>query len=87
MLHYPRSDAAEAYRGLIARIGFSGSAVGRLVIASTQPSVAKSVVAANVALAYAEAGRNVILVDADYRSPHAPSLFGVGNERGLSPRC
>ena len=84
MLHYPRSDAAEAYRGLIARIGFSGSEARSLVVTSTQPSTPKSVVAANIALAYAEAGRNVILVDADYRSPHMQSLFEVRNDRGLT---
>jgi non-specific protein-tyrosine kinase len=84
MLRHPRSDAAEMYRSLLARIGFSSGTARTLMVTSTDPSDAKSVVAANLALAYAESGRNVILVDADYRSPRINSFFGVPNDRGLT---
>ena len=84
MLHYPRSDEANAYRGLIARIGFTGGTVRTLMVASAGPTASKSLVAANLALAYAEAGRNVILVDADYRAPKIHTFFGLRNDRGLT---
>ena len=84
MLHYPRSDEAAAYRGLIARIGFTGGTTRTLMVASARPTDAKSLVAANLAVAYAEAGRNVILVDADYRSPRIHKFFGLDNDRGLT---
>jgi non-specific protein-tyrosine kinase len=84
MLRYPRGEAAEAYRGLLARIGFAGGSARTLMVAGTGSSDGKSAVAANLALAYAEAGRNVILVDADYRSPHLHTFFGVSNDRGVT---
>ncbi len=84
MLHYPRSEEAEAYRGLIARIGFAAGSARTLMVASATPSDATSLVAANLAVAYAEAGRNVILVDADYRAPRIHKFFGVENDRGLT---
>ena len=84
MLHYPRSEEAEAYRGLIARIGFAAGSARTLMVASATPSDVTSLVAANLAVAYAEAGRNVILVDADYRAPRIHKFFGVENDRGLT---
>ena len=84
MLRYPRSEAAEAYRGLLARIAFAGGSARTLMVAGAGSSDGKSAVAANLALAYAEAGRNVILVDADYRSPRLHSFFGVPNDRGVT---
>ena len=84
MLHYPTSDEAKAYRGLTARIGFSGGTARTLMVTSARPTDTKSLVAANIAVAYADAGRNVILVDADYRSPRIHSFFGQPNERGLT---
>ena len=84
MLRYPRGEAAELYRGLLARIGFASGHARTLMVASAGSSDGKSAVAANLALAYAEAGRNVVLVDADYRSPHLHSFFGVSNDRGVT---
>ena len=84
MLRYPRGEAAELYRGLLARIGFASGSARTLMVAGAGSSDGKSAVAANLALAYAEAGRNVILVDADYRSPHLHSFFGVRNDRGVT---
>jgi non-specific protein-tyrosine kinase len=84
MLRYPRGDAAAAYRGLLGRIGFASGTSRTLLVTSASDSDAKSAVAANLALSYAEAGRNVILVDADYRSPRLHSFFGVRNDRGLT---
>ncbi len=84
MLRYPRGGTAEAYRGLLTRVGFASGPARTLMVASADSSDGKSAVAANLALAYAEAGRNVILVDADYRSPRLHSFFGVRNDRGFT---
>ena len=84
MLRAPTSDAAEAYRGMLARIGFAGASARSLLVASASPSDDRSIVAANLALAYAEAGRNVVLVDADYRTPRLHAFFGVANDRGVT---
>ncbi len=84
MLRYPGSAAAEAYRGVLARVGFASGSARTLMVASASDAEAKSAVAANLALAYAEAGRNVILVDADYRAPRQHAFFGLSNDRGLT---
>ncbi len=84
MLTHPGSEAAESYRGLLAKIGFASGPARAILVASADPSDGKSTVAANLAAAYAEAGRNVILVDADYRSPRLHSFFGVRNDRGVT---
>jgi len=84
VLRYPESDAAKAYRGLLTRIGFAASSARSLMVASQDGSDSATVVAANIALAYAEAGRTALLVDADFRSPRVHKLFGVANDRGLT---
>ena len=84
MLRYPGSEVADAYRGLLTKIGFAAGSARSLMVASPDASGIGSIVAANIALAYAEAGRTVILVDADFRSPRLHSLFGVANDRGLT---
>jgi len=84
LLRHPGSGGAEAYRGLRTRIALEGGPVRTLLVASADDSDARSVVAANLALAFAESGRNVILVDGAYRSPRLHSFFGIRNDRGLS---
>ena len=43
----------------------------------------KSTVAANLAQAYAYAGKKTLLIDADFRRPSAHTLLGVSNFEGL----
>jgi capsular exopolysaccharide synthesis family protein len=84
MLRYPRSSAAEAYRGLLARVGFASEHARTLMVASTDTSDGGGVVAANLAIAFSDSGRKVILVDADHQSPRLHSYFGVPNDRGVT---
>ena len=84
MLRYPTSEAAEAYRGLLTKIGFAAGSARSLMVASPDSSDISNTVAANIALAYADAGRTALLVDADYRSPRLHEMFGVANDRGLT---
>jgi len=57
------------------RLGLSVKNV--LAVGSGKGGVGKSTVAAGLALAYAEAGAKVGLVDADIHGPSLPHLFGV----------
>jgi non-specific protein-tyrosine kinase len=84
VLRHPGSATAEAYRNLRARITLEGNAVRTLLVASAATSDAKDTVAANLAVAFAESGRRVILVDGAYRNPRLHSFFGLQNELGLS---
>lgn len=86
LLTDPRSPAAEAYRTLRTNLIFSSveQPVCTLLVSSASAGDDKSLVLANLAVALAQAGSSVILVDADLRRPVQHTLWGVSNERGLS---
>ncbi len=55
-----------------------------VVVSSAQSGEGKSTVAANLALAVAELGKRVFLVDADMRKPSQHQIWRQGNYEGLS---
>ena len=69
----------EAYRILRTNIGFA--AIDRplrtFIVTSALPGDGKSVVAANLAIFMAKAGKNTLLIDADLRRPVQNELFGL----------
>ncbi|HEU4671542.1 MAG TPA: polysaccharide biosynthesis tyrosine autokinase [Candidatus Limnocylindrales bacterium] len=83
---FPRSPAAEAYRTLRANLEFASvdSPVRTLLVTSALPAEGKTVTAANLAVAFAQAGRSVLLVDADLRRPGVQEVFRLPNEHGLT---
>ena len=85
-LLYPRSAAAEAYRTVRTNLDFASvdEPLQSLLVTSAGPGEGKSVTAANLAIAFAQAGRKVLLVDADLRKPGVHALFNLGNDRGLT---
>jgi polysaccharide biosynthesis transport protein len=85
-LVYPRSAAAEAYRTLRANVDFTAvdAPVRTLLVTSAVPSEGKTVTAANLAIAFALAGRRVLLVDADLRRPGIHTIFNLPNTEGLT---
>ncbi|NIR48996.1 AAA family ATPase [candidate division KSB1 bacterium] len=82
----PKSGAAESYRMLRTNLQFHG--VGQnfktLLFTSIGPEEGKSTTISNVAIALANLGKRVLLVDADMRKPVLHSLFGLDREPGLS---
>lgn len=82
----PRSSAAEAYRTLRTNIEFSSvdAKLHTLLVTSSAPTDNKSTAVANLAVAMADGGRRVILVDADLRRPAQHTLFDLPNEQGFS---
>ena len=84
-LTHPRSPAAEAYRTLRANLSLSSPdhPLRTLVVTSAAPGEDKSITLANLAVAMAQGGQRVILVDANLRHPSLHELFDAPNERGL----
>ncbi len=82
----PKSPPAEAYRTLRSNITFAlvDSPARTFVITSAGASEGKSSVLANLAVAFAQAGHSVIVVDSDLRRPILHRLFGRDASRGLS---
>lgn len=85
MLEQPDSPGAEAYRTLRTRVTFLASRleVTSIMVTSAGPAEGKSTVAANLALALAEAKSDVLLVSADLRQPKLHQLFALPNRSGL----
>jgi polysaccharide biosynthesis transport protein len=82
----PRSSVAEAYRSIRTAIYFgSGSVQARtLLISSPEPGDGKTTNASNLAIAIAQTGRSVLLLDADFRKPTQHKNLDVKDAVGLS---
>jgi capsular exopolysaccharide synthesis family protein len=82
----PTSYPAEAYRSLRTAVQFL--AIDRPIrvvqVTSPRPSDGKTTTAANFAVAVARAGKRVVLVDCDLRSPKVHRCFGLSNEHGFT---
>ncbi|MCW3010561.1 MAG: capsular biosynthesis protein, partial [Solirubrobacterales bacterium] len=76
----------EAFRQLRTNVqlGSLERPVRRILVTSAVPGEGKSTVARNLAIAYREFGRSVIVVDGDLRKPTQDTLFGVTSEFGLT---
>ncbi|HEV7865756.1 MAG TPA: CpsD/CapB family tyrosine-protein kinase [Acidimicrobiia bacterium] len=85
-LAVPDGPAAEAYRGLRARILAMGDGWGlkTVMVAGPTAESGTTAIAANLAVSMAATGRQVALVAADLRSPEIHRYFGLRNDRGLS---
>jgi capsular exopolysaccharide synthesis family protein len=77
---------AEALRTVRTNVLFSSTVAGAqaLVITSSGPGEGKTVVASNLALALAQTGQRVLLVDADMRRPRVHEVMDRRQEPGLS---
>src|SRR5690349_21077022 len=86
MLADPRSPAAEAYRSLAATLQFAYAdrKLQTIGVTSAAAGEGKSTTTANLAIALAEGGRRVVVVDADLRRPGQHTLFGLDRDAGLS---
>lgn len=82
----PKSPISEIFRTLRTNIQFMSMRkdLKSLLISSTFPGEGKSWVSSNLAVAFAQAGKKVILVDADMRKGTQFSIFGVSPIPGLS---
>ncbi len=80
------SSLAEAFRHLRTSILFSsaGKPPQTILITSSQPSEGKTTTAINTAVALAQAGANVVLIDCDLRRPRVHSYLSLPNKTGLT---
>ena len=81
-----RAGEREAYSMLRTNVRFStlSKSVQVILVTSTNANEGKSTTAANLAVAVAETGKKVALVDADLRRPSLHRAFGLENRVGLT---
>ncbi|WP_225784951.1 polysaccharide biosynthesis tyrosine autokinase [Xenophilus sp. Marseille-Q4582] len=82
----PDSQPVEALRSLRVALQFAmmDAANNRVLITGPTPDIGKSFVSGNFAAILAQAGKRVLLVDADLRRGHLHKALGLRREGGLS---
>jgi capsular exopolysaccharide synthesis family protein len=81
----PGSPVAEAYRALRANaeLAMVGAPARTLLVTSSVPGEGSTTTAGNLAVAFAQAGRRTLLLDADLRKPGVHRMFDLPNAYGL----
>lgn len=82
----PKSPISEVFRTLRTNIQFMNTKgkLKTLLVTSTMPGEGKSWVSSNLAVTFAQAGKKVVLIDADIRKGRQYNIFGVSPRPGLS---
>ena len=82
----PKSIISEQYRTIRSNINFSmvDEQFKTIMITSSLPGEGKSTTSANVATVFTQAGKQVLIIDADMRKPTVHYTFKLKNAYGLS---
>lgn len=82
----PEGPMAQAYRSLRTSLQFLGTEhdLRSIQVTSAVPGEGKSTTAVNLAVMFALAGKETVVVDADLRQPRIHRFFDLANKRGLT---
>ncbi len=81
-----KAPASEAYRVLRTNIGHMGidKEYKIIMITSSNKAEGKTTTITNLATAFAQTGKRILLLDCDLRRPRVHKFFGIPNTQGLS---
>lgn len=82
----PRSPVTEEFRTLRTNVQFASidRELKSFLVTSSEPTEGKTTIAANLAVVFAQSGRDTLLIDADLRRPEVHNRFDIGNHAGLT---
>ena len=82
----PKSHVSELFRTLRTNVQFmnSNKKLKTLLVTSTMPGEGKTWISSNLAIAFAQTGKRVVLIDADMRKCNLHNIFRVEPYPGLS---
>ena len=85
-LHAPNSIEAENYRSIRTALLVTAENLNArcVLVSSPEPGDGKSTLVSNLAIALAQSGKRVLLIDADLRRPTIHNLFRVSREIGVA---
>lgn len=83
---YPKALVSESVKTLRTNLQFSSidNELKTILVTSSIPGEGKSFISANLALAFAQTGKRVLIVDCDMRKGRQHKIFDVSNSKGLS---
>lgn len=81
-----KSPVSEVFRSLRTNIKYmsKSSSCQTILVTSTTQGEGKSWIVSNLAVTFAQTGKNVIIIDADMRRPRQNNIFGIDMFPGLS---
>ena len=84
--HNPKSPLSEAIKNIRTNLQFSSvdGKVKNILVTSSTSGEGKSFISANLAVAFAKLGSNVLIVDCDMRLGRQHEIFDLSNSTGLS---
>ena len=82
----PKSVISEGIKTVRTNLSFSSvdKELKSLLLTSSMPGEGKSFISANLATAFAQTDKTVLLIDCDMRRGRQNKIFGVANDKGLS---
>lgn len=82
----PQSTVAEAARSMRTNLAFASpdNRLKRILVTSSSPGEGKTMVASTIAIAFAQTGENVLLVDCDLRRSRLHRVFSRTNDYGVT---
>lgn len=87
MMTAPHAQASEAVRLIVSALRFKPALIKptiNLMVTSATPGEGKSTVSANIAIALAETGKRVAVVNMDLRKPSQQIIFNISSQKGIS---
>jgi polysaccharide biosynthesis transport protein len=84
LLAAPQSEFGQSIQSIRANIEFAADAARTIVVTSARRQEGRTTVASNLAVAFARAGREVLLIDADVAAPAVHRAYGLLNRQGFT---